>query len=262
MKSFFWIPCLLIGGLLTQAPAQAQRVFGVKAGGTFTHGATNIPAQPISTGLQIPEINNKNNGIGVGYSAGIWGRQDFGNIFLQAEVTYNRFVLKQKTDLTLDVNALAVLARQQLPVQIPNGLVTGTLHSDSESSLNSVNVPILIGKRFANQKVRVFAGPNFIFVAKAEGKQKITGQVNGNASIGVPTIPVSTERTTDLLSSDAGILQVKPFTVALEAGVGINPVPKLEVDLRYAVPVGGVYNDKGITGYLGIATLTVGYQLF
>ena len=35
-------------------------------------------------------------------------------------------------------------------------------------------------------------------------------------------------------------LQVKSLTYALEVGAGFSPVRFLDVDLRYAVPVGGV----------------------
>ncbi|RZK34418.1 MAG: PorT family protein, partial [Hymenobacter sp.] len=61
---------------------------------------------------------------------------------------------------------------------------------------------------------------------------------------------------------EAQNLEVKDFTYALELGVGYSPIPLLDVDLRYAVPVGGVYKDSNITGFLGIATLTLGFRVF
>ena len=60
--------------------------FGVKGGATFTHGFTTIPGQTVGS-VQVPQLDNQNNGVGYGYSGGLWARKNFSNFFIQAEVT-------------------------------------------------------------------------------------------------------------------------------------------------------------------------------
>jgi hypothetical protein len=238
--------------------------FGVKGGATFTHGFTNIPGQTIGTsGVQIPALENKNNGIGYGYSGGIWARKNFNKFFVQAEVTYNRFVLKQKTATTLDVNANPALANA-LPVSVQPGLINASLNVVSESVLESINVPILFGKRWMDGKLRGYIGPNLIFVQKAEATRATSGVINANTRVGFPQtdIPATTGKTNLLNRYEAQNLEVLDFTYAVELGVGYTPVRFLDVDVRYAVPVGGVYKDKNITGFLGIATVSLGFKVF
>ncbi|CAN5165398.1 hypothetical protein BH09BAC4_BH09BAC4_28410 [soil metagenome] len=236
--------------------------FGIKGGGTFTHGFTHVPAQSIGS-VQVPELENKNNGIGLGYSGGLWVRKNFSNFFIQADVTYNRFVLKQKTNVTLDVNANPAIANA-LPISVQPGILNATLNATSESILEAVDVPILIGKRWMDGKLRGYAGPNFIFVQKAENKRITSGSLNANSSVSFPQtdIPTTTSSTNLLNKYTAQNLEVKDFTYALELGIGYTPIPFLDVDVRYAVPVGGVYKDANITGFLGIATVSLGFKVF
>ena len=163
----------------------------------------------------------------------------------------------------IDVNANASLLRA-LPVSVAPGLVFATLNATSESALESINVPILIGKRWNNGKIRGYAGPNFLFVQKSEASRTTSGRINANQNIGFPEVEIpERSETTNLLSRrEAGILEVKDFTYALELGVGTSIIPNLEVDLRYAVPVGGVYKDNNISGFLGIGTVSLSYRLF
>ncbi|MFD2569705.1 outer membrane beta-barrel protein [Spirosoma soli] len=235
---------------------------GVKGGGTFTHGFTNIPAQSIGS-VQVPALENKSNGIGYGYSGGLWARKNFDKFFIQAEVTYNRFVLKQKTDVTLDVNANPALANA-IPVSVQPDLLNASLNIVSESVLESVNVPILFGKRWMDGKLRGYIGPNLIFVQKAEANRVNSGQINANAAINFPqtAIPATNSSTNLLNRYEAQNLEVKDFTYAVELGVGFTPINFLDVDVRYAVPVGGVYKDANITGFLGIATVSLGFKVF
>lgn len=236
--------------------------FGIKGGGTFTHGYTTIPGQAVGS-VQVPNLENKNNGIGYGYSGGLWARKNFSNFFIQAEVTYNRFVLKQVGIITVDVNANPVLANA-LPVSVQPGLLNATLNVVSESVLEAVDVPVLFGKRWMGGKLRGYAGPNFIFIQKAEATRTTSGVLNANSSVAFPKtdIPATTGKTNLLNKYEAQNLEVKDFTYALEVGVGYTPVPFLDVDLRYAAPVGGVYKDTGIKGFLGIATLSLGFKVF
>ena len=259
---------LLFGASAAVAQNSGQSSFfstiegGVKGGATFTHGFTTIPGQAVGS-VQIPDLANKSNGIGLGYSGGLWVRKNFPAFFVQAEVTYNRFVLKQKGIITVDVNANPALANA-LPVSVQPGLLNAALNVVSESVLEAVDVPILFGKRWMDGKLRGYAGPNFIFVQKATVTRTTDGVLNANNTVAFPetNIPATTSTTNLLNKYEAQNLEVRDFTYALELGVGYTPLPFLDVDLRYAVPVGGVYKDKGIKGFLGIATLSVAYKLF
>ena len=214
-------------------------------------------------GVQVPAVANKSNGVGVGYSGGLWARKNFNTFFIQAEVTYNRFVLKQKTNLSIDVNANADLANA-LPVSVQPGLLNANLNITSESILEAVDVPVLIGKRWMGSKLRGYAGPNFIFVQKATANRTTTGQIDENTSVGFPQTPIPpTTGTTDLRNKYvAQYLEAKDFTYALELGAGYSLTDALDIDVRYAVPVGGIYKDTKITGFLGIATVTVAFKVF
>ncbi|GAB3950630.1 hypothetical protein GCM10028805_29080 [Spirosoma harenae] len=235
---------------------------GIKGGGTFTHGYTTIPGQQVGS-VTVPDLKNQNNGIGYGYSGGIWIRKNFDNFFIQAEATYNRFVLNQKSAITLDINASSAIANA-LPVSVQPGILNASLNVVSQSVLEAVDVPILIGKRWMDGKLRGYVGPNLIFIQKAEATRTTNGVLNANAAVSFPetTIPASTGTTNLLNKYEAQNLEVKDFTYAVELGVGITPIRFLDVDVRYALPVGGVYKDNTIKGFLGIATVSLGIKVF
>lgn len=235
---------------------------GVKGGATFSHGFTTIPGQTVGS-VQVPNLENESNGIGIGYSGGLWARKNFPAFFIQAEVMYNRFVLKQKGIITVDVNANPALANA-LPVSVLPGILDATLTVVSESVLEAVTVPILFGKRWMDGRLRGYAGPTAIFLQKATATRNTGGVLNANSAVAFPQtdIPATTGTTNLLNRYEAQNLEVKDFTYALDLGVGYNPLPLLDVDLRYTLPVGGLYKDKGITGFLGIATFSIGYKLF
>jgi len=248
---------------IAQTPT-ANLEFGLKGGATFTHGFTIIPAQKIGTlGVDVPTLENKSNGVGVGYSGGVWARKNLNMFFVQAEVTDNRFVLKQKTDVSLDVNANPAIANA-LPVSILPGLLNASLNIRSELVLEAISVPILFGKRFMAGRLRAYAGPTFLFIQKAEATRINAGQINGNPAIGFPETPIpASGGTTNLRNKyEARNLEVNDFTYALELGAGFSPVRHVDVDVRYAVPVGGVYNNRAITGFLGIGTVSLAYKIF
>ena len=248
---------------IAQTPTKGIE-FGLKGGATITHGFTNIPAQTTGTsGVEVPAFKNKSNGIGLGYSGGLWARKDIHSFFVQAEVTYNRFVLKQKTDVTVDVNANAAIANA-LPVSVIPGLLTASLNITSESVLETVSVPILFGKRFMDGRLRAYAGPSVIFIRKAEANRVSAGQLNANPAIGFPETPIPVlGGTTNLLNKfEARNLKVNDVTYGLELGAGFSPINRVAVDVRYALPVGGLYNDRKITGFLGFATVSLAYTIF
>ncbi len=273
MKSLIisFLATLLLGSVAQAQTTLPTLELGLKVGGTFTDGQTTVPVQDLGSNGKIPELNNKRNGIGTGYTGGLWVRRNFSGFFLQTEATYNRYVLKQKTNTTLDVKALGTLAGELVPAaftsilqSLPAGLLTATLDINTVSTLQTVNVPVLIGKRFAHERVRLYAGPSFWFVTKAEVNRDAAGQVNPNASI--PQLangfPLSSTGTTDLLTDAAGILRVKPFTYALEIGAGATLFRRLDLDLRVTAPVGGIYKNKDIRGVGGAAVVTLGYRIF
>ncbi|RYF74324.1 MAG: PorT family protein [Cytophagaceae bacterium] len=249
----------------TTSPIRSIEV-GLKGGPTFVHGYTTIPAQPTGiAGVTVPQIDNKRNGTGVGYTGGAFVR--FNNYrrkgYVQIELTYNRYLLKQKTNLTLDVNANPDLAAR-LPISFAPGLLNATVDITSESSIESFNVPVLFGRRLIKDKLRAYMGPTLIFVNKSQAVRSTQGQVNPNPAIGFSAaVPIpATPETTNLLSTrDAANLEVKRFTWALEVGLGVSPLSWLDLDVRYAVPAGGVYKDTNIKGFLGIASVTAGIKL-
>ncbi|MBD2700620.1 outer membrane beta-barrel protein [Spirosoma sp. BT702] len=267
MKFFHYsvIVLLLVSSSVVKAqdsPHTRSIEFGIKGGGTFTHGYTTIPGQNVGA-VQVPTFDNKNNGIGIGYSGGLWARKNFSKFFIQAEVTYNRFVLKQKTNVTLDVNANTSLANA-LPVSVQPGLLTATLNVVSEPVLESINVPVLIGKRWMDGKLRSYAGPTLIVVQQAKAKRTTSGVLNANPNVSFPETPIpATTGTTNLLNKyEAQNLEVKDVTFGLEVGAGYSLLKFLDVDVRYALPVGGVYKDSTIKGFLGIGTVTLNYKIF
>ena len=266
-----FVTIVLLGSLARAQTALPALELGLKAGGTFTTGQTTVPTQDLGANGKIPELNNKRNGIGTGYTGGLWVRRNFNGFFLQTEATYNRFVLNQKTNTTVDVKAIGTLAGDLVPAAftsilqaLPAGQLSATLDINTVSTLQTVTVPVLVGKRFANERVRLYAGPSLWFVTKAEVNRDVTGQVNPNASI--PQLangfPLTSTGTTDLLTDAAGTLRVKPFTYALEIGAGATLFSRLDLDLRVTAPVGGIYKNKNIKGFGGAAIVTVGYRIF
>ncbi|GAB2578179.1 outer membrane beta-barrel protein [Spirosoma areae] len=258
------IAYVLAGGPVAMAQTTSVRAFelGIKGGGTFTHGSTSIAAQTVG-GVNIPAVENKTNGIGMGYSGGLWARKNVSNFFIQAEATYNRFVVKQKTNATLDVNASASLANA-LPVSVQPSLLTATVDVVSESVLETVNVSILVGKRWLDGKLRGYAGPSFIFIHKAEATRTTSGVINANSNVSFPQtdIPATTGKTNLLNRYEVQNLEVRDFTIGLEAGASYSPIPSLDIDLRYLAPVGGFYRDASVKGFVGMATLSLGFKVF
>ena len=245
----------------TAATAQNKLEGGIKGGVTLTHGYTTVPSVALSPTISLPELNNKSNGIGTGYSGGVWVRQNFSNstLYLQVEADYNRFVLKQNTDFAVPAGVAAVLSGLALPPSVP-AQTPANINFVSESVLESINVPILLGRKYCNGNFRVFGGPNLLFTRKAEAKRNTTASIS-TLSFAAP------ESTSDLLNPNPNNalekeLQVMSFTVAAEVGVGYTFLSRFDLDARYAVPVGGVYKDKNIKGYLGIGTVSLGIRLF
>jgi Outer membrane protein beta-barrel domain len=263
----------LVGFSALAQPRQPLLEFGVKAGGTFTNGHTSVATQDLGPNGKVPELTNKANGIGTGYTGGLWVRRNFDGFFLQTEATYNRFVLNQKTNTTtLDVKAVGALAGDLVPAafasilqSLPLGTLSATLDINSVSNLESVNVPILVGKQFANNRFRVYAGPSFWFVRKAEINRDVTGQVNAAPAVSpllANPYPLTSTGTTDLLNPDiAGTLAIKTFTYALDIGAGLTVFRRFDVDVRLTGPVGGVYKSKDIKGFGGSAIVTLGYRI-
>ncbi|WP_133299794.1 outer membrane beta-barrel protein [Larkinella punicea] len=246
--------------VVIKAQAQGGMELGIRGGGTFTHGYTVIPAQTLSPGLELPRIRNSNNGIGIGYFGSLWVRKHYDRFFLQAEISYSSLVLKQKAP----IERIDVAAAKEFGVNLPNiqpGTLYARLNTTTEPTLTSLNIPLFIGKRGHEGKWRVYGGPTFLFTIKAEAARTASGQVEASASLPSFTLSEISDQV-DLTNADqAGILQVKTFNFGAEFGAGVTLLKRLEVDVRYGLPVGGVFNDSGITGFIGYATLTLGYKL-
>ncbi|EAY32044.1 outer membrane beta-barrel protein [Microscilla marina] len=225
---------------LTASVAFSQGIsVGLRGGLTLTSGNTTFPANA-SQGRPI-EFKNESDGLGAGFTVGGVARINFAGLFLQGELNYAQFKLKQKNNQAYTVTAPA----------------TTTNNIKSESTLNAFNIPILVGTKLG--PLRAYIGPSFLFVTSAE--QKTTGDVTSKVG-GVTVNTTTVDNTQDLLTSDAGDLEVKPLIIAVEAGVGISLPMGLEADLRYAVPaITGVYKNSDVKGFLGILSLSVGYRL-
>lgn len=225
---------------LTASVAFSQGIsIGLRGGLTLTSGNTTLPVNA-AAGRPV-EFKNESDGMGGGFTVGAMTRIQLGGIFLQGEINYAQFKLNQKSNTVLGTL----------------GPATTALDIKNSSTLNAINIPILIGKKFG--PVRAYIGPSFLFVSGAE--QEVTGNVVTTVG-GTPISTVSAASTTDLLSSDAGDVEVKPLIIAIEAGVGISLPAGIEADLRYAVPaITGVYKNSDVKGFLGILSLTVGYRL-
>ncbi|WP_299462462.1 outer membrane beta-barrel protein [uncultured Microscilla sp.] len=211
---------------------------GLRGGLTLTSGNTTFPANA-SQGRPV-EFKNESDGLGTGFTIGGMARINFAGLFLQGELNYAQFKLKQKNNQTYTVT----------PASLTNNI-------KSESTLSAFNIPILVGTKLG--PLRAYIGPSFLFVTNAE--QKNTGEVVTSVG-GVAINTTSVSSTQDLLTSEAGDFEVKPLIIAVEAGVGIGLPFGLEADLRYAIPaITGVYKNSDVKGFLGILSLSVGYRL-
>lgn len=250
---------------LTASVAFSQGIsIGLRGGLTLTSGNTTLP----QTGTS-PEIKNEGDGMGTGFLFGATARVKLGGIFLQGELNYGQFLLKQKADFNTDVSALLSQQLTQslgFPVNLPASSITANTQFTTESTLSAINIPILIGKQFG--PVRAYLGPSFLFVTQANQKRRGATSFGGTtldlgvAQVPLPVTTTSQDADTDLLKEDAGIIEVKPLIIAVEAGVGVSLPMGLEADLRYSVPaITGVYKNSDVKGFLGILSLSVGYRL-
>jgi hypothetical protein len=252
-------------GLLLNTPMQAQsprRVeVGLQGGGTFTSGYLNVPANSfVVYGASLPAFSTRSDGIGVGYVVGAFARLNKLNNkgFVQAEVRYGTTALPQRTQLALDVTDNPLI--RLLLGNTPNtGPATAQLNATANATLTTIDVPVLVGRRILNERVRIYAGPSLILLQKANANFVAEGQiVLQNASpINVPATALPLDLTNP---AEAAGLELKRVTWGLDGGVGFSPLPWLELDLRYSVPAGGYFRSSRATGFLGTAAITVGLK--
>ncbi|WP_026999685.1 outer membrane beta-barrel protein [Eisenibacter elegans] len=256
----------------TSATVWAQGIeLGIRAGGTFTSGRTELPAAqgvqvlaPNPLPFGIPALNNSGNGAGTGFVAGVYGRLTLPlGFFVQAEVDYVRIQLNQKVDAPFAFTTV-------VPVQGVGNVASEIRFAGVESTTNAAgfNIPLHFGKSFAGGLVRAYLGPNFLFLSSAEQKADYE-YVGATGALAAQNnqlqLAFSETRTDDLTQPTLDPnRQVLSFIVGVEVGVGVNlPVGGLGVDLRYSVPaITGVYENKDIKGFLGITSLTVSKRLF
>lgn len=244
---------------ITYLPTLAQHPFeaGIRGGATFTHGYTNIP--PISTtDGTIPALNNQNNGVGRGYVVGLWARRAINSFFVQAEVNLNEFLLNQRVELSVPADVAFRIARLPRPSQLPAQTPT-TINMVSASTLRALTVPVLFGKTWANRKIRAFAGPYLLITSKAEVRRDIAATL-GSTTLSVPTT-TSDLKNPDPQNQAETALAVKNVSYGAEAGVGYTFFRRIDLDVRYAAPVGGIYKNTNVKGYVGIATVSLGVRL-
>lgn len=238
---------LTLAVLFSASLAFSQGItIGVRGGLTLTSGNTTIPAQPADG---LPEIKNEGDGQGAGFTAGAYARFKLAGFFLQGEINYSQFLLKQKTNTTFSAPVL------------PGINASLVLDNKSETTLTAINIPILFGKSFAGGLVRAYLGPSFLFTSSAE--QVSNGSLTTSLAGTVIDRTEINDAKTDLRNADdAGILEVKPLIIAIEVGAGVSLPFGLDVDLRYGVPaITGVYKDGDVGGFLGILSLSVGYRI-
>jgi len=227
--------------------------FGLKAGVTGTSGTTKLPetsgvVNNIKTTAMASTANP--NGMGYNFLAGLYGKVNLPlGFFVMGEAQYAQFTLPQKAE--------------NVEIKFSNSGNISYTSVDVVSQLNGVNVPIFFGKQFFAKVLRVYVGPNFLFVTKAEQKRTFNG---GTASPGFSS-GLKTETTENLMENTelpVADRKVLSTIIGLEAGVGVTiPIVGIGVDLRYSVPViSGVYQNNDISGFLGITTLSLSYRLF
>ncbi|WP_299456840.1 porin family protein [uncultured Microscilla sp.] len=230
--------CMTAGVVFSQNNDEKGISIGLRGGITLTGGNTTFPANT-SQGRPV-EFKNDQDGMGLGYVFGGVARINFGGLFLQSELNYGQFRLNQKNTQTYSAGSASL-----------------TNNIRTTSTMDAFNIPILLGTKVG--ALRAYAGPSFIFVTRAQ--QETTGEVS--SQIGDVNLPsINSEGTQNLLSSDAGDFEVRPFIIGVEAGVGFTLPMGLEADLRYSMPViTGVYKNNDVKGFMGILSLSVGFRL-
>jgi hypothetical protein len=245
---------------VTYAQSTGRIEAGLRGGGTFASGYLNVPARALTVyGAALPAFETQPDGLGTGYAVGAFARLNTPSRkgFVQAEVRYGTTLLRQRTQLGLDVSNNPLL--RLLLGSANTGPAAAQLNVAAQTTLTTIDVPLLVGRRVWNERLRVYAGPTLIVVNKAATDFYADGIITlqGATPINVPTtyLPI------DLLNpAEAAGLELKPLTWGLEGGVGISPLPWLDLDLRYNVPAGGYFRDSQATGFLGTAAVTVGLK--
>ncbi|MCS6821995.1 MAG: outer membrane beta-barrel protein [Microscillaceae bacterium] len=250
--------------LLQKPLAFAQLAVGVKGGFTGTTGYFSTPAQPVAgTTAVIPEIKNKNGGMGFGGVAGIYAKYNLTeNFFVMIETEYNHFLLKQKSTSRTDVNAL-VEVRSGLPISFQDNSIFANLSNRAEVTYQAIRVPIIFGSTFAS-KYRAFLGPSLIFPVASEITNFTQGNIEANSAVNFVggNIPL-TQSKANLMTKEGGILEVKRFTWGADLGVGYTfPDTNIDLDLRYAVNLGGITKNKDVKGFFGAFLITIGYRFW
>ena len=287
---------MIFSTMLLFGTMYAQRLeVGIKVTGSAANGDTKLPAVN-SGGYSVPAFTAKFDKLAPQLMGGVYGRWTLNrNWFLQTEILYTHFTLKQQTG---DVRTTF----SNVPVDANGTTIAGNINYTNTKPVSSVwgiDVPLFVGKRFGN--FRVYGGPSFLFVTKSEQKTTYENgsyQINtiSNPAFAAPppfgfgssTVPYSTFKANqpdEAQQIDAGVAaqvkkqqtedlshdtepplpnrRIKKLIIPFEVGVGYKIADTgFAIDVRYSVPVfTGVYANKDIKGFLGVTTLSLSYRL-
>ncbi|GAB4019848.1 hypothetical protein GCM10028808_59020 [Spirosoma migulaei] len=261
MKRFIKLTLQFIIVLQCKAACLAQisseRIdLGIRAGGLLAGGYASIPVQ--YSFISNNQLQGQSNGHTVGYIVGLFTQlktKDQRN-YLQVDVLAISTPLKQRTTIPVSVDK-AVTSLLGIPaVLVPNGAST-TVDAASEPSLKAIEVPILLGRYFFNNRFRISAGPSLLFYYQADLIRNVSGQMSLDLANLKFSIPVNNALVQQLKLDEVFDLKPKPISWGINAEVGAAIRPFLDVNVRYGVPVGGIFQKSGITGYLGMVSVAV-----
>lgn len=271
----------LLTTLFTQFTyAQKVQLF-LRGGATFTNSSTTRPAHwSRSVYSEVSEAHHVSDGLGAGAVAGAGARIDLGKrLFIQTEVNYMRFALKQRANFMMDVsreagyyisNELNLYNNNWQGFEVPTGTVMGNAYLESINSIDAINIPIMIGKYFAKGKLRVYGGPS-VFIINGSEKVFRDGLVNtGVQTVDLPGMsrPVDVNIITQIgynsvNTSDKRIddmHSLRRLTLGVEAGAGLTLPFGLDLDLRYSLPT-MLHRRNQVKGLVGVLSLSLGFHI-
>jgi len=189
--------------LLSVSATYAQLNFGIKAGYNSSLTFNNISS--VTNGTY--NLNSVQNELWNDFNAGLFARIYFGKtIYLEPELLYN--IQKKDYNLTFQ------------------DAVQGSVTLDKIASINTVDVPILLGVKLLDLKIlniRAFAGPELKF--------------NAGSTLDFKNLTGGTQFDTSKLVSD-----IKAANLGLQVGAGVD-VLMFALDVHYTL-IPNMYDTK------------------
>lgn len=196
----------------------------------FAGGGFDIAIGP-KVGYQTAQLRYDRASIESGFSnhftAGVFGRVTFGKIYVQPEVLY----LKTSNLFNVDFTG----QNDDNPLSIPTG-------ANVNLTLNQMNlqVPVLVGIKIIDLDIialRAQAGPTANFVLKSETLIDYTFSVTGDDG-------VETEQTG---TSNNGDFDTKSISWGLQAGVGVDILDFITLDINYNFGLSSIFRNLNNT---------------